>query len=216
MRRDDAAAGGSGPAGWTAGSEEGAVTTQLQPVRLSAGRMALLVQQAGGFEHVKRRQDLYTNDGAKLERLWSAAEGAGPAWSTVAVVPADGGQRDDIIHLQGLRPGGAGADTLSASRLTWDAERRTLASQPLPELPALVAGTYASVKAAKQAASKEACLADYWVLPAERLGGEPSRWVLAAVAADTAGIRSEAARPCGSTIRRRAAAYRPTGARPKE
>jgi hypothetical protein len=48
---------------WTAGDGEGTVVTVGRSVRLSSDRLALLVDQAGGFEHVKRRHYLFVADG---------------------------------------------------------------------------------------------------------------------------------------------------------
>jgi hypothetical protein len=195
---------------WTAGSEEGAVTTALQSVRLTPARNGLLVHQAAGFEHVKRRHDLFVADAGKLERVWSAAEGAGPAWSAAEVVPSGKGRADEIIYLQGFRPGGAEADTLTARRLVWDDKRQKLVIQPLAMLPAVTAGEFSSVKTARRAAASS-CLNEYWVLPANRFGGAASKFVLALVAVRKQTVEAEMARPCEARPARRMAKFRPLG-----
>jgi hypothetical protein len=195
---------------WTAGSEEGAVTTALQSVRLTPARNGLLVHQAAGFEHIKRRHDLLVADGGKLKRVWSAAEGAGPAWSAAEVVPSGNGQTDEIIYLKGFRPGGSEADTLTARRLVWDDTKQELAVQPLAILPAVSAGEFSNVKTARQAAANS-CLNEYWVLPANRFGGAASKFVLALVAARKQTIEAEMARPCEVRPARRMAKFRPGG-----
>lgn len=195
---------------WTAGSEEGAVTTALQSVRLTPARNGLLVHQAAGFEHVKRRHDLFVADGGKLERVWSAAEGAGPAWSVAEVVPSGKGRTDEIIYLQGFRPGGAEADTLTARRLVWDDNKQKLVIQPLAILPAVTAGEFSSVKMARRAATSS-CLNEYWVLPANRFGGAASKFVLALVAIRKQTVEAEMARSCEARPARRMAKFRPVG-----
>jgi hypothetical protein len=199
-------------AGWIAGSAEGEVTTQLHPVKLAAAGTALLVQQVGGFEHVKRRYDVFTHDGAKLQKIWSAAEGIGPAWSMATVVPARSGSREEIVYLQGFRPGGTSVDTLSASRLVWDDTQHALARQPTAQLPAIIAGEFASVTAARRAAAKEPCIAHYWVLPAERFGGKRGRLVVAEVAVSQRGIDAAFAHACSKPVKRRPATFRPDAA----
>lgn len=213
LEREQGAGAG---AGWTAGHDEGAVTTLIRPVRLGPGFTGLLVQQSGGFEHVKRRYDVFVHDGAKLRKIGSAAEGPGPAWSTAAVVSSADGAQDDIVYLEGFRPGGSSADRLSATRLTWDGARRALVQQPLVHLPALIAGEFASVGAARKAADAEPCLADYWVLPAERFGGKRGRLVLASVDAQQRGVDAELARACTKPVKRHAAAFQPDAAAFKE
>ncbi len=195
---------------WTAGSEEGAVTTALQSVRLTPAGNGLLVHQTAGFEHIKRRHDLFVADGKKLKRVWSAAEGAGPAWSAAEVVPSGNGRTDEIIYLRGFRPGGTEADTLTARRLVWDDTKQELAVQPLAILPAVTTGEYSSVKTARRAAASS-CLNEYWVLPANRFGGAASKFVLARVAARKQTIEAEMARPCEARPARRMAKFRPAG-----
>ena len=193
---------------WTSGSEEGAVTTALQPVRLTAARTGLLVHQVAGFEHLKRRHDLLIVDDGKLKRVWSAAEGVGPAWSAAEVVPSGKRPIDEIIYLQGFRPGGAEADALTARRLVWDDTQQKLVVRALATLPAVAAGQFSSAKAARQAAA-DSCLAEYWVLPASRFGGTSSKFVLALVAARKQTIEAEMARPCAPPPTRRVAQFRP-------
>ena len=195
---------------WTAGSEEDAVTTALQLVRLTPARNGLLVHQAAGFEHVKRRHDLFVADGGKLKRVWSAAEGAGPVRSAAEVVPSVHGRTDEILLLEGFRPGGAEADTLTARRLVWNNKKQALAVRPLGMLPAVTAGEFPDAEAARQAAA-DSCLAEYWVLPAKNFGGATAKFVLALVAVHKQTIEAEMARSCEAQPARRMAKFRPAG-----
>jgi hypothetical protein len=72
------------------------------------------------------------------------------------------------------------------------------------------------VNAARRAAGSQACLADYWVLPAQRFGGTPARLVLAAVATDRHSADAEMTRPCDKPVRRRNAVFRPNAPGNKE
>lgn len=189
---------------WTAGMEEGTVTTAIQPVKLTSKRIGLLVHQAGGFEHVKRRHDLFLNDGGKLKRIWSAEEGVGPAWSAAEVRRAGIQSTDEVVYLEGFRPGGDEVDTLTGRRLAWNEATNDVTDQLLKRLPAITAGEYANVDAARQASSVS-CMARYWVLPAERFGGKAGKSALAFVAVNEHDINEELARSCkGGAVRSKA------------
>ncbi len=191
---------------WTAGKEEGAVTTALRAVNLAANRSGVLVHQVGGFEHIKRRYDLFAAEGDKLKRIWSAEEGQGPAWSSVDVAAAPGG--DEIIYLLGYRARGKDPDPFEARRLGWDEATKSLSGRPKLELPAVVAGDFPTAEAARRAASGS-CLSAYWVLPADVLGKTSSRFVLAMVAAGKQAAEAELARACDAKPVRRMAVFRP-------
>ena len=192
---------------WTAGTEEGAVTTAVQGVRLTATRVGLLIHQAGGFEHVKRRRDLFVADAGKLRKVWSVLDGAGPVRSAAYVVPAENRQYDEILYFDGLIPGGAEPDSLSAQRLAWDETSQALRANPMDSLPAVIAGEFPNVEAARSAQAN-ACLAEYWVLPADRFGGSPARYVLAMVVPDRQNVDAEMARSCDGLPERRLAQFR--------
>lgn len=194
---------------WTAGTEEGAVTTAVQGVRLTATRVGLLVHQAGGFEHVKRRRDLFVAEGGKLRKIWSVQDGVGPVRSAAYLVPAENRQYDEVLYIDGLIPGGAEADSLSAQRLTWDETSQTLRARSMDSLPAVIAGEFPNVEAARSAQAN-ACLAEYWVLPADRFGGSTARLVLALVAPDRHNADAELARACDAMPARRIAQFRPS------
>ena len=165
---------------WTAGEGEASVTTAARSVKLSAGQFALLVDQTGGFEHVKRRHYLFISDDNTLKRVWTGEEGAGPAWSAAILVDSADGSGRQIVYLTGFQPGGENPDTLDAKRYGWDAAQKTLVERPLGALYAIVAGNFANVQAAR-AASAQPCLADYSAVPGRDLGIPGSRIVLAAV-----------------------------------
>ncbi len=165
---------------WTAGDGEGTVTTAGRHLKLSPDQSALLVDQSGGYEHVKRRHYLFIADGNKLKRVWTGEEGVGPAWSAAIVVDAADGLGQEIVYLTGFQPGGEAPDTVAATRYGWDAAQKTLAERPLGPLYAVVAGNFANPEAARAAAA-QTCLADYSALPARDLGLPGPRIVLAAI-----------------------------------
>jgi hypothetical protein len=140
--------------------------------------MALLVDQAGGFEHVKRRHYLFVADRNELDRAWTGEEGAGPTWSAAIVV--DGAQGQEIVYLTAFRPGAESADTLRGARYGWDEARNAVIARPLGPLYAVVAGTFVTPEAAR-AAVPPACLSKYFVRPARDLGMSGSQTVLSAI-----------------------------------
>lgn len=206
---------GAGIEAWTAGTGEGAVTTAIQPVRLTRTRVGLLVHQAAGFEHVKRRHYLFVTDGQRLDEAWSAAEGVGPAWSAAYVVADPNGQSDQIVYFDGFRPGAADPDTLAALRMVWDSAAGGLVDGPTKDLPAVIAGDFPSAEAARDAALGT-CLAAYWALPGERFGSEPGRVVLAMVVPEERMAEEEMARACDVTTPRRLGGLTPASAVGKE
>ncbi|MBI3684216.1 MAG: hypothetical protein HY235_27900 [Acidobacteria bacterium] len=167
-------------AAWTAGDGEGKVSTAVRRVKLSSDQTALLVDQSGGFEHLKRRHYLFISDNNKLKRIWTGEEGAGPAWSAVILVNAADGQSQQIVYLSGFQPGGRDPDAVGAKRYGWDAAQKKLSERPLGSLYAIVAGNFDNPEAARKA-SAEPCLSDYSALPARDLGISGARIVLAAI-----------------------------------
>jgi hypothetical protein len=191
---------------WTAGKEEGAVTTALRATRLAANESAVLVYQAGGFEHVKRRYDLFVVEGEKLKRVWSFEEGQGPVWSSVEV--AAGATRDEIIYFNAVPAQGSAPDQFKVERLTWNAASKSLEAQPITELPAVVAGEFATAEAARRVASGS-CLSSYWVLPGDVVARKSSRFVLATVTANKEMAEAELGRTCDTKSARQMAVFHP-------
>ncbi len=195
---------------WTAGQEEGGVTTALRSVALSAGHPGVLVYQAAGFEHIKRRYDLFGAAGGKLRRLWSAEEAQGPVWSGVEVV-ANAAGGDSLLFLQGRRGTDNVADELQARRLRWNAEMQAVGEEPKVAALAVRAGDFATPAAARKARDAAPCLHSYWVLPASDVGGGASRrFVLVNVAGTEAASQTELNRKCGgANFALRSATFRP-------
>jgi hypothetical protein len=124
------------------------------------------------------------------------------------VVPAETGQADEIIYLEGFRPGGAEVDSLTGRRLVWDEAKKELKDRALASLPAVIAGAFPNPEEAREAATAS-CLSEYWVLPADRVGGPVSKIVLALVATRPQQIKAEMARPCESPLTRKVADFHP-------
>jgi hypothetical protein len=192
---------------WTAGKENGSVTTALRVVKLTPEQSGLLVYQVGGFEHIKRRYDLFAEEAGKLKRVWSAAEKQGPAWSSADVAETAAG--DEIIYLEGLRGTGKDPDQFEAKRLGWDAASKSLTERPKLALPVVVAGkNFPTADAARKAAAGT-CLSEYWVLPAITLGAKTSSFMLAMVTANKQSAEAEQARECKTKLVRSVAVFRP-------
>jgi hypothetical protein len=68
------------------GDSEQALGLYAQEIQVTAKRAGVVVTLEGGFEHTRRRHDLFISDGKKLLKLWSGDEGAGgPRYTSVAV-----------------------------------------------------------------------------------------------------------------------------------
>lgn len=165
---------------WTAGDGEDTVTTAARSMTLSPDQPALLVDQSGGFQHVKRRHYLFVADDNAIKRVWTGEEGAGPAWSAAVVVDAADGHGQELVYLTGFQPGGPGPDTVNARRYRWDVVQRALIERTLGSLYAVVAGNFANPDAAR-AAGAQTCLADYSALSGRDLGITGVGVVLAAI-----------------------------------
>jgi hypothetical protein len=165
---------------WTAGNGESMVTTAARAVKLSPTEAGLLVDQAGGFEHVKRRHYLFAAADNKLQRVWTGEEGAGPSWSATVLVDAADGNAQDIVYLTGFQPGGAEPDTVGATRYTWNAAQKTLLEGSPGPLFAVVAGDFPNLDTARSARAQP-CVSNYSAVRAGDLGLRGSRIVLAAV-----------------------------------
>ena len=183
---------------WTSGDGEGAVSTAVQTVRLSADRVGLLVHQSAGFEHVKVRRDLFVADGDTLKKVWSKADGQGPVRSYVDVVPrgaSTSAATDEIVMIEGMTAAPNEADRIVATRLTWDESTKTLSESPVESLPVVVAATFAT---AERARSKfvDTCYGNYWVIREDGIGGAKSRFALAMVASDAVAATREMNQKC--------------------
>jgi hypothetical protein len=113
--------------------------------------------------------------------VWEDEEGAGPAWTSTAIVPLEDG-REGILYFDGfLSPQDTEPDQLEISLLKWDVDGRKLSTTSQFAVPAIEVAGYASVAAAQQARSAQPnCLGLFWVFPADRLsGGASGKYALA-------------------------------------
>ncbi len=192
---------------YTAGDEEGAVTTAIQPVRLSAQRTGLLVQQAAGFEHVKRRRDVFIVDDKKLKRIWSKQDGSGPVRSYADVV-ASSANADEIVLIEGGSFVPNQADEVTVQRLLWDEPGQTLQATPVPVMAAMVVGNFANAETAR-AKYADPCLANYWLLRADQVGEKSKRFVLALLAPEALLPALQSRAKCLPREAQRMAQFRP-------
>ncbi len=193
---------------YIAGEEEGAVAAVMQPVRLSAQRTGLLVQQAAGFEHLKRRRDVFIIDDKKLKRVWSKQDRSEPVRSYADVIAA-GPNADEIVLIEGSSFTPNQADQITALRLVWDEAANTLRETPVAVMAALVVGDFATAEAAR-AQYADACFANYWLLRADQVGEKSKRYVLALLAPDAAVPAFNALPDCSPKAMRRVAQFRPS------
>jgi hypothetical protein len=115
---------------WMTGEEEDYVGTAVRGVALSPGMHGLLIDQRTGFEHLKRQHELFVHQNRRLQRAWSATEGAGPAWTSTATASAKDG-REAVVFFEGFRyPLPDEADTLKVVWLQWDDARQMVVPQP--------------------------------------------------------------------------------------
>jgi hypothetical protein len=184
MGAGDPLASGQLPA-WIAGDGETTVATTARSMKLSPEEIGLLVDQSGGFEHVKRRHYLFAAIDDELRRIWTGEEGAGPAWSATILVDAGDGRAQDIVYLTGFQPGGADPDAINAKRYHWDAAQKMVIELPPGPLHGVVVGDFGNVDAARTAAAQP-CFSDYSALRAHDLGLTGSRIVLAAITTEKA------------------------------
>lgn len=159
-----------------AGEEERAVAVLARGVVLSEARRGVLVTQQRGFEHVHRRNDLFVVREGRLERAWSLEEGAGPAWSTVAVVPRRQGGADAlVVFSMFLHPDPDEPDTAQVSAVLWDDQRGAAVERAelsgVAPVHAAVIGGFESAATARRAASGEGCPGRLLVLPSASIPG---------------------------------------------
>jgi hypothetical protein len=154
---------------WSTGSEEQNVVTTARAVRLPGGKNAIVLDQVAGYEHPKRRHDIFAALNGKLTRVWSMAEQQGPYWTAVAIRPGSNG--DELIFFQSFSPGGDEPDTIKAKQLRWDSSKASFTKIPAEGLKVVVAGTFRTLAAAREAMSKDTqCLAPFQVVKSADLG----------------------------------------------
>lgn len=189
-------AGAAEPLVWSTGEGEDGVSVSASAVPLEPDRptqeSALLVTQAAGFDHPKRRHALYVAVLGEPKVVWSRSERQGPYLSWV-VVPAGSAP----VHVSVFfSPDDDVADTVSAQRLVWDARRRTFSEEPAtPALQAVVAGSYASLRAARAARAASRCFGGYATVDTgPGKGLVRHRYALVALAVEPAQVMAETAR----------------------
>jgi hypothetical protein len=179
---------------WRSGTEADAVSTAARLLSLAPGLNGLLIDQRAGFEHVKREHSLYAALDGKLVRIWTASEGAGPTWSTTAIVNA-GDDRQGVVHYEAfIYPSDDQPDKLRATALVWDPVQRKMVSYNT-RFYGLASDPFDSIAAARHArADFRQCHVALWVLPA---GSFPDRadsgFVLAAMGSDQKASEAAAA-----------------------
>ncbi len=170
-------AGASGPLdgkpegveAWTTGSEEQTVVTSVRAIRLPSGAAAILASQMAGFEHPKRRHEIYAARGGQLTRVWEYAEPQGPYWTAVAVRKAT--SQDELVLLRTFSPGGELASTWEAVRLEWNADQNAFFEAGAAKVRAVVAGEFAGLERARNVlAGAGECLAGFDVVESKQLG----------------------------------------------
>ena len=162
---------------FTAGEEEGAVTTAIQTVHLSDRRIGLLVHQAGGFEHVKRNRVLYIADKKKLVKVWERRDGEGPVISYADVIHREG-QDDQIILVEGGSFDPTEPDQVKAQRLDWDERSLRLRSVPIGLMTAVVFGNFKSIESARAVSATVAhCYSNYWLVRGAQVGERNKNFV---------------------------------------
>jgi hypothetical protein len=199
------------PVGVSLGSDDDTVATFPRLVHFAAGRTGLLVTQRGGYDHVKRRHDLFVVGDSRLIHALGEEEPAGPAWSTTEVAGLAAG-REAIVHVRTFEPGDDETpDTLEASRYAWDAKDdrlRAVSGKEAVPLYVLTAGRFPTIAAARAAKNEQAeCLSPFVVIPLSSLegpkGGGGKNFTLAAVSVQRA--EAEAARAkiagCAPTVK---------------
>lgn len=161
---DPLAGPGDTPA-FSAGEEESAVTVAVTATRSPDGLPAVLVQQGAGFEHYKRRHEIYVAGGdPPLARVFAYQDPPGPTWSAVAVAKTAGG--DAWILFTGTDGGTHAPDDLSVRRVALPGKGpAVLVDAPVA---VLAVGAFASLDAAR--AAQQGCPSAAQILPGERLG----------------------------------------------
>ena len=167
---------------WSTGEEERTVVTVARSVHLQNGRSAVLLDQMAGYEHPKRRHDLFVVDGGKVVAAWSSVEPQGPYWSSIAIEPGKAGA-DALILFEAFSPDPEQPDSLTAQRLDLAGENDATHVVTSPAVVNVaIAGSFPSVAAARAARDESPeCLAAFRVLDGNSVGrGHKGKFVLAA------------------------------------
>lgn len=148
--------------------------TVARPVRLSPTLTGLLVHQAAGFEHLKRRHYLFVSRGSSLIEAWTENDGAGETISYVDVFSAND-DRDVIRFWRVTTRPDREVDEWEVTTFRWSEKRARLERIPHAELTfpifAVVVGPFASVANAREArTASDGCLSNFFVLERTPLG----------------------------------------------
>ena len=191
------------------GTEASELTTTGRSLLLAPDRPALLVDQWGGFEHVKAAHTLVGMKARQLSELWRTEDPQGPAWSSTAVLPLEEG-RQRILLVTQLDLNEAmedQPDQLSAQLVSMDPASGEIADAAAGRRAhAVVLGPFRTLEQASAArAASGACLRGYALLlgDAFEAGGAGETFVLATLATSRAAAeRLEAqARACAKGVR---------------
>lgn len=170
----------AGAEAWATGEEEAYLGLVARPVDLAPGVAGMLLDQRTGFEHLRRRHELFVARNNKLERVWEGTEGAGPAWSSADIVKLQDG-RDGLVYFDGFRyPSPDQPDRLDISLFEWSETSGALEeSDYSANVPSIALDGFPSVSAAHNfRAQQSACMGLFWVLPAARAQGAAGKFVL--------------------------------------
>ncbi len=165
---------------WTAGTEENEVTTAVEPVKLDAKTFGVLVHQTTGFEHLKRRRDLFAIQKGQLKKIWSAEDGAGPAWSVAFAMRDDTAGTDRIVYASGMAIDATMPDLLSAQTIGFESATGKMIPLPAAPVPALIISKFPTVDAARAAAS-DGCHDGAFVVAPDFIGKAGGRFSLARI-----------------------------------
>jgi hypothetical protein len=188
---------------WSVGREEKAATVAVCDVNLDQKTRGLLVAIEAGFEHVKRRFELYAPRADAWTRTWFEEDPQGPTTSALVVrADAAGRGRDQLVRFRISSTSGTAKqpDRVVTEAMLWD--KSTLVHDKLAGrglgLSAVVVGPFPDTVAARRAqAAAPDCLGAAVVLPAAAFPGQGGKIVLAMPSADSK--RAEVARSAVST-----------------
>ena len=188
---------------WQLGVEEHAVTVTATPIALGPSGSGLMVDLEGGFEHVKRRHALVLPARAGGPppapsvspplpsapggaAIWDRPDGAGPHVTALSTLEHPGGAWP--VYVDAFFDPSPDAPDLLVVRILRPGATPTTVDEAAPAdvavtVPALLAGRFTSVAAARKARSGADCLAPMLVLPSAAFPGErKGGFVLAQVA----------------------------------
>jgi hypothetical protein len=174
--------------GWTANIDNLGDGTVVRPIALAADRAGVLITQRMGTEPIKRWHALFSTEAGSLKQLWAREEGAGPTWSSSAIVPFAQGA-EQVLYFEGYAVGGESddgrPDTLESTAIRWqDGKLEEMPASASEGVLMLWFGPYATVAAANEARSGTSCLFRYWILDGRRYAGLPDGYILGAMGTD--------------------------------